>query len=70
MKEKNRIVKINKNYYPQYYYKYLFGFIKGWSFYYEEDLLLNGIYTELIKNKVSFNNKKEAFKFIKKNKNE
>jgi len=40
-----RIIEKDNRFYPQYFYKGIFGFFKGWKFYEDEDLWLNGIYT-------------------------
>lgn len=65
METKFRVKKEGTFYFPQYHSSWLFGLFKEWNYFHEEDLLINGIYTELIKNKVSFNNKVEALNFIK-----
>lgn len=42
---KNRIIEKDNRFYPQYFDNGIFGFFKGWKFYKDEELWLNGIYT-------------------------
>jgi len=42
---KTRIIKKDNRFYPQYFDNGIFGFFKGWKFYKDEELWLNGIYT-------------------------
>lgn len=42
---KTRIIKKDNRFYPQYFDNGIFGFFKGWRFYKDEELWLNGIYT-------------------------
>lgn len=51
---KNRIIKKDNRFYPQYYDNGIFGFFKGWKFYKDEELWLNGVFTELIKCDLSY----------------
>jgi hypothetical protein len=42
---KNRIIEKDNRFYPQYFDNGIFGLFKGWKFYKDEELWLNGIYT-------------------------
>lgn len=57
---KTRIVKIDDRYYPQYYDNGIFGFFKGWKFYKDEDIWLNGIYTFSTECNLSYKNFESA----------
>lgn len=59
-----RIIKKDNKFYPQYFCSGIFGLFKGWRFYDDEELLLNGIYTTTLKCNLSFSNLKDAIEFL------
>lgn len=63
---KKRIIKINNRFYPQYYSNGFFGLFKGWKYFEDYELCLNGIFTDEFKVNLSFYTLKQAKQFFKK----
>lgn len=63
---KTRIIKKENRFYPQYYSKGFFGLFKGWKYYEVDEILLNGIFTDLVKENLSFYTLKQAKGYFKK----
>lgn len=61
-----RIVLIDGFYYPQRHNTLLFGLFKWWSFYYYDDIILNGSFTTLVSEKERFNSIEDAILFLNK----
>jgi len=51
---KTRIIKKDNRFYPQYFDNGIFSFFKGWRFYKDDELALNGVFTELVKCNLSY----------------
>lgn len=62
---KTRIIKKENRFYPQYYSNGFLGLFKGWKYYEVDDILLNGIFTDLVKQNLSYYTLKQAKNFIK-----
>ena len=60
-----RIVEEDNRFYPQYFDNGIFGFFKGWRFYKEDELVVNGIFSELVICKVSYPKLDWAKDFLK-----
>lgn len=63
---KTRIIKKENRFYPQYYSKGFLGLFKGWKYYEVDEILLNGIFTDLVKENLSFYTLKQAKGYFKK----
>jgi hypothetical protein len=62
---KKRIIKKDNRYFPQYYSNGFFGIGKRWRYYEDEGIMLNGIFTELTRENLSYYTLKQAKDFIK-----
>lgn len=61
---KTRVLKKDDRFYPQYWSEGLFGLFKGYKYYKEEILCLNGIYTDIVKGDLYFRKIEDAENWI------
>lgn len=62
---KVRIIKKDNRFFPQYYCKGFLGIGKGWRYYEDVEICLNGIFTDEITVNLSYYTLKQAKDFIK-----
>jgi hypothetical protein len=59
-----RVIEVDGRFYPQYYSNGFFGLFKGWCFYEDDELCLNGIFTDLTRCKRSYSRLNWAIEYL------